>query len=116
ANLDRADARIIHVDVIVGEHPSPLQRLRQPLRFPQLSDERHTDEPRTGAHRDAELQTGVAANLHVLLPLGSARKSRLTVACITGGSGPSRSAAADGEAFQQLAVQSNLELLGPAHA
>ncbi len=116
ADLDRADGRVSHVDLIVGQHPAALQRLRQALRFPQLPHERHADDARSRRHRHADLETRVAGQLHVGFPLGRAGKARLAVAGVTGRGRCAGRLAADDEALQQLAVETDVELLRPAHA
>ena len=78
--------------------------------------ERHADDARPGLHRNADLQPGVAADLHVLFPFGIAGKAGLAVAGVTGRGGPALGAAADGEPLQQLAIETDVELLRPAHA
>ena len=58
----------------------------------------------------------IAAGLHVLFPLRIACEPRLSVAGVARSRGPSLRAAADGEAFEQFAIQPHIELLRPAHA
>ena len=84
-DLHRADARVAHVDLIVRQNPAPLQRLRKTFRFPQLPHERHADDARPRRHRHADLEAGVAGELHVRFPFGSAGKARLAVAGVARG-------------------------------
>ena len=51
ADLDRADVRVIHVDLVVRDDAAALQRLRQAFRLPQLPHERHADDVRTRLDR-----------------------------------------------------------------
>ena len=91
-------------------------RLREAFRLPQLPHEEDADEARSGLDRDADLQPGVSASLHVGFPFGIAGKAGFTVAGITGRGGPPLASASDGEALQQLSIESDIELLWPAHA
>src|SRR5262245_20847327 len=115
ANLHRGDARVVHVHLIIGDDAAALQRLGKTFRLPQLSHERDADDARTGLDGDAKLESGVAADLHVLFPAVVAGTSRLAVAGITRRGGPSLRAAADREPLQQLAIEPHVELLRPAH-
>ena len=72
-------------------HAAALQRLRQAFRLPQLPHERHADDVRARLDRHADFEPGVAAELHVLFPLGIAGKARLAVAGVTGRRGPALS-------------------------
>ena len=65
---------------------------------------------------DAHFQTRVAVLLHVLLPLGRAGISRLTVARIARAGRTSFCFASHGESLEQLSVQPHVELLLPSHA
>src|SRR5262245_27628882 len=116
ADLDRADAGVVHVDLVVGDDPAALQRLRQSFRFPQLPDERDADDARTGFDRGADFESGIAADLHVFFPAVVAGKPRLAVTRVTGRRRPSLRAAAYREPLQQLAIEPDVELLRPFHA
>ena len=116
SDLDRADGGMIHVDLDVCQHPAALQRLRQTFRLPQFPHERHPDHPRSRLHRHAELQISVAADLHVFLPAHVPGEARLTGAGVARRGRPALSPPADGEALQQPAVETDIELLRPAHA
>ena len=86
------------------------------LRLPQLTNEGHADDVRSGVGSDAHLETRIAGELHVLFPLGIAGKARLTIARITERGRPALRIAPDGEALHQLSVEANIELLWPPHA
>ena len=107
---------MVHVDLIVRDHPAALQRLRQAFRLPHLPDERHADDVRARLDRHADLQPRVAVNLHVLFPGVVAGKARRAVAGVTGRGRPALRLASDGEPFQQPAVEADVELLRPSHA
>ena len=55
-------------------------------------------------------------DLHVLFPFGIAGKAGFAVAGVTGRGGPALGSASDGEPFQQLAIEADVELLRPPHA
>ena len=116
ADVDRADRRVAHVDLIVGEDAAALQRLRQSLRFPHLAHERHADDARARRHRHAHLEARIAGQLHVGFPLGRAGEARLAVAGVARRRRRARRLAADGESLDELAVEPDVELLRPAHA
>src|SRR5437667_22232 len=116
SDLDHGDVRIVHVHLVVGNHPAPLQWLGKAFRLPQLPYERHADDARSRLDRHPDLEPGVPAALHVLFPFGIAGKAWLTVARVTGGGRSAVVFASDGEAFQQLAIEADVELLRPAHA
>ena len=75
ADLDRADARVVHVDLVVRQHPAALQRLRQAFRLPQLPHERHADDARSRLDRHADLEPGVAGRSACTLPIRERRQS-----------------------------------------
>ena len=116
ANLDRTHARVVHVELVVRQDPAPLEWLRNAFRLPQLPHERDADDARSRLHRHADLQACVAADLHVRFPFGIAGKAGFAVAGVTGRGGPALSFPSDGEPFQQLAIEPDIELLRPAHA
>ena len=116
SNLDGADVGVIHVHLVIGDDPAPLQRLRQSFRFPQLPHERHADNAGTRLDRDADLDPGVSGKLHVLFPLGIAGKAWLSAAGPTGCGGPALGPASYGEPLQQLPIQPNVESLRPPNA
>src|SRR2546427_5325858 len=116
SDLDYGHVRVIHVHLVIRNHPAPLQGLGKTLRLPELPDERHADHARSRLDRDADLQRSVSAKLHVLFPFGIAGKAWLTVARVTGRGRSARGSASDGEAFQQLAIEAGIELLRPTHA
>ena len=116
ADLHRPDRRVVHVDLIVRQHPSELARLRKPFRLEHRPHERRADHARTRGHRQTDQKTRITCDLHELFPLGRAGKSGLAVARITRCGGPSRCVAADAESLQQLPVHADVELLRPAHA
>ena len=116
ADLDRADVRVIHVHLVVGNDPAPLQRLREAFRLPHFPHERHADHTRTRLDRDANLQPGVSGNLHVLFPFGVAGKARLSTAGPTLRGGPALGCASHREPLQQLAIQADVEPLRPPDA
>ena len=113
---NRADARVIHVELIVGQHPAALKGLREPFRFPQLADEGDADGVRSGLDAGADLEVRVSADLHVLFPLGVTGKPGLAAAGITGRRRPALPAAANGKALEQPAIEADIEPLRPAHA
>ena len=114
-DLDRADRRVAHVDLVVGEHPAALQRLRQALGLPQLADERHPDGVGTGLDRGLDDQVIVAGELHERFPLGVLHEPRLAGAGVAGRARDPGSVAADGEALQQPPVETDVKLLRPTH-
>ena len=116
ADVDRADRRIAHVDLIVGEHAAALQRLRQPFRLPHLPHERHADDARARRHRHAHFEARVAGQLHVGFPFGRAGEAGLAIAGVARRRRRARRLAADDESLDQLAVEPHVELLRPAHA
>ena len=116
ADLDRSHGRVAHVDLVVGQDPAALLRLRQAFRLPQLAHERHADDAGAGRHRHAHLEARIAGQLHVGLPLGSAGEARLAVAGVAGRGRGAGGRAAHGESLQELAVETHVELLRPAHA
>ena len=71
---------------------------------------------RAGRDGDTDLQAGVAANLHVLFPGVVAGKTRFAVAGVARRRGSALRSPADGEPFQQLAIEADVELLRPSHA
>ena len=86
------------------------------LGLPQLPDERHAHDARSGLDRDADLESGIAGELHVLFPLGIAGKPRLTVTRVAERGRTSFGRASHGESLDQFAVETDVELLRPAHA
>src|SRR4029077_11098022 len=102
ADLNGADAGVPYVHLIVVDDPPALQRLRQALRFPQLPHERDTDDVRTGCNGNADRQSRVATDLHVLFPGVVAGESRLAVSGVAGCGRPALRLAADGEPLQQF--------------
>ena len=115
ADLHRADRRVAHVDLVVGQHAPALERLGQPLRFPLLPHERDTHDVRTRFDRDEHLQVRVARHLHELFPLDRAGEARLAVPRVARRGGPARGVAADGKALHQSAVEADVERLRPPH-
>src|SRR5262249_606449 len=93
-----------------------LLRLWEPLRFPHLPDERDADQARAGLDGDAHLEPRVRALLHVFFPRVIAGKPRLAITRITGSRGPPLAFAANGEPLHQRTVETDVELLRPAHA
>ncbi len=89
--------------------------MRQTFRFPHLAHKRNSDDVRSSLDGDAHFQTGVAADLHVLLPRVIAGKSRLAVTFIAGGRRTAFRFSADGETLQEPAVQTDIESLRPSH-
>ncbi len=59
---------------------------------------------------------GVTGELHEGFPLRVAREPGLPGACIAGRRRGAGRVAADGEPLEQPAVETHIELLGPAHA
>ena len=116
ADLDGADGRIPHVELIVGEHAATLQRLRQPFRFPVLPDERDADHARSRRDGHADVETRVAGQLHVGFPFGRAGEAGFAVAGVARRRGPAGCRAADHEPLDQFPVEPHVELLRPAHA
>ena len=116
ADPDRADGGMIHVDLVVRQHPAALQRLRQSFGLPQLPHERHADHPRSRFHRHAELQVRVAGDLHVLFPAHVPGEAGLAGAGVAGRGRPALRSPPDHEALQQPAIEPHVELLRPAHA
>ncbi len=115
ADLHQPDRRVAHVELVVCQHTTALQGLRQPLGLPQFPHKRHADNPRSGLQGDADLESGVATNLHVLFPLRVAREPGLAVTRVAGGCGAALGRAANGEALHQLAIEPDVELLRPSH-
>jgi len=58
----------------------------------------------------------VAGDLHEALPLGVAREAGFSVACVAGSGRGSGRIAAGGEALEELAIEADFDVLGPAHA
>ena len=116
ADRQRTHARVAHVNLVVGQHASALQRLRKAFRLPHLADERRAHHVRTRSHRHADLETGVGLDLHVLLPRVIPGKARLPVAGITGGRRAALGFPTHREALGQRAVDADIEPLRPAHA
>ena len=116
ADLHRANGRVAHVYLVVGQHPAALQRLREAFRLPQLPHERDADHPRASLHRHAHLERGVAGHLHELFPARVAGEARLAGAGVAGRRRSAFHVAPDHEASEQPAVEAHLELLRPAHA
>src|SRR5580692_863386 len=112
---DSTHVCVIHVHLVIRNHTAPLQRLRKTFRLPLLPDERYANHSRTRFHRYANFQPRVASDLHVGFPLGRSGKAGLTGAGPTGRGGPALRCASDGETFQQLAIQANVEPLRPSH-
>ena len=71
---------------------------------------------RSRLKRNANLDSSVAADLHVLFPRVIACKTRFAVAGITCRCGTAFGLAPDAEPFQQRAIEANIELLRPTHA
>ena len=71
---------------------------------------------RSGADRHADFESRVSADLHVLFPRVVAGKAGLAVAGVAGCGGPALRSTADCEALQQLAIETDVELLRPSHA
>ena len=115
ADLDRADRRVAHVDLVVGEHPAALQRLRQALLLPQLAHERHPHGVGAGLDRHLDEQVVVAGELHERFPLGVLHEPRLARAGVAGRARYAGGVAPDGEASQQPPVEADVEPLRPAH-
>jgi hypothetical protein len=66
-----------------------LQRLRQPLGLEHLAHERDAHHVWPRGHRRADLESRIAAELHVLFPLRITCKTRLAIARVTGRGRPS---------------------------
>ena len=115
-DLYGAHVRVAHVDVVVGDRAATLWRMWKSFRLPQLTNEGHADDVRSGVGRDAHLETRIAGELHVPFPLGIAGKARLAIARITERGRPALRVAADSEALHQLSVEAHVELLWPPHA
>ena len=71
---------------------------------------------RAGLNLGMNLQASITGQLHVRFPRGIAGKARLAVPCVARSRRPAFRTAADGEPFHQLAVETDVELLRPAHA
>ena len=116
SDLYRADVRVSHIRVVVGDRPSTLRWIRKAFGLPELADERHAHCVGPGVGVDADLEPGIAGDLHVFLPFGIAGKARLAVAGIAQGRRTPLRIAADGEPLHQLAVHAHVELLRPSHS
>ncbi len=107
---------MFHVNLIVGQHSAALQRLPETFGLPELPHERHADGVRTRRHSRADLQPGVRAGLHVGFPFRIAGKPGLAVAGVACRSRSALGVAAHSEPFQKRAIETDIELLRPAHA
>src|SRR6185436_10983793 len=86
------------------------------FRLPHLADERRAHHVRARGHRNADLETGVGLDLHILLPRVIPGKARLSVAGITGSRRAALGFPTHREALGQRAVDADIEPLRPAHA
>src|SRR5262245_54509229 len=105
--MNRADVGVPHVHLIVGDDAPALQGLWQALRFPQLPDERDTDDVRTGRDRNADLQSCITTDLHVLFPGVVARESGLAISGVAGGGWPTLGIPANREALHEFVIEAN---------
>ncbi len=105
-----------HVDLVVGQHASALQRLRKTFRLPHFADERRTDYMCTGGHRHADLESGIGPDLHVLLPRVVSGKARFSVSGITRSRRAALGFPAHRETLYQRAIHADVQPLWPAHA
>ena len=71
---------------------------------------------RAGGDVRSDLEAGVAANLHVLLPRVVSGEARLAVAGVACGRGTALRFSADAEPLDEFPVEADVERLRPAHA